>query len=130
MPFDIGFMQTDLDVEDNGFWHDFGDARVRIARIGNRKYKKAMADKLPDHIASKFTEADREKILGEILGTTILVSWEGLQENGEDLPYTEANAIRLMSDPSYRDFREAVIKLAGHSAFYRKEYTEELIKNL
>lgn len=47
------------------------------------------------------TEAE---INNELLGELILVDWQGVTlENGEDLPYSEKDAIAILSNPEHQD---------------------------
>ena len=101
---------------------------VRIAAAGNDNYKaelvKVAAKYRNGFRARKFTPEMEHKLLTDIEGRTILVGWGGMQENGEELPYTAENAARILRE--YPRFREQVLQHSGDFEPFR--FVEEQIE--
>jgi len=130
MSFNLDDIRTDADLELNGFWYSIGDAKLKIARLGNLNYRRVMREKLPDYLRETVDEDLRDKLIGEVIGATLLVGWEDLLENGKELPYSKRTAIRLMTSPEYKDLRDFVVEQANTADNYRVYRAEEIKKKL
>ena len=125
---------TDPKKEQEGVWRDDigGDIRMKIARIGNPNYQKRFQTlskphrrairrgTLPDDIA--------EKLLIQCLAETIVLDWENVQYEGEDLPYSVENAVRLLTD--IPELRNIINDIANELEGYQTEDDEEAVENL
>jgi len=125
---------TVTDDAENGVWVDMGnDARIKVARMNNKKYKRSIKtlstpykrmiqmNALPDDTA--------EQILNKAMAEAILLDWEGLKLNGEELPYNRDNAMKILSDPALEDFRNVVMDISNDMELFREQEQEEEIKN-
>jgi len=107
---------TDKIKEEKGVWEDLGDgARVLVARIGNPNYRKVFEQLTKPYQKSirrgTLSEEKATDLIIKSLAKSVLLSWEGLKEDGKALKYSEAEAVRLMTD--YPDFRDQVQEIAN-----------------
>lgn len=133
---DLSRFKTDTALEDEGVWTTIdasSDAQIRIARIGNRRYREAMARRLKPYRralrAGTLDDSVTERITAEVLAETVLLDWRGVTADGAPLPYSRDAARDLLLDPAYRDFRDLVVELAGELDLYRERDLEAAEKN-
>ena len=123
---------VDKAKSEDGTWVDLEEGiRVKIARIGNLKYRKEL-EKLSRPRRRQIrrgtlSEEVAEQMLTEVMANTVLLDWEGIEENGKRLSYNPANAKRLLTE--YPDFREMISDLAGEMETFKQEFDEESEKN-
>ena len=133
MGFDIAKeFGTDESKEIEGVWEDMGNGcRLLIAREGNPKYKKAftrMTKPYRQQIRREtLSDEKAEEITIKIMAETILLNWEGLEEDGNPVEYSKAEAVRMLT--KYRDFRNHVSELAGSISLFKQTEDEESEKN-
>ncbi|MFX4220699.1 MAG: hypothetical protein ACMVO3_06715 [Thalassobaculum sp.] len=134
---DLSRFKTDTALEDEGVWTTIdaaSDAEIRIARIGNRRYRETMAKRLKPYRralrAGTLDDSVTERLTAEVLAETVLLDWRGLTVDGAPLPYSRETARDLLLDPAYRDFRDLVVELAGELDLYRERDLEDAEKNL
>jgi len=123
---------VDKEAEISGVWHDMGDGvRVKIARIGNPQYQKEF-----QRISKPYRNSIRrrslsdevaERLLIDAMAKCIVLDWDGLEEDGVPIPYSVANAKRLLTE--YRDFRDNINDFANEMEGFRQEEVEEGEKN-
>jgi len=119
---------TDKEKEIDGKWFPISDsAKLLIARIGNpnyakvfrrltRPYKRAIrTDRLP--------EEKSDEILIQTMAETILLGWEGLEEDGVPVTYSTTEAVRMLTE--YKDFRDMVSEIASEMEAFKVEDDEE-----
>lgn len=133
---DLSRFKTDTAREDDGVWTTIdasSDAQIRLARIGNRRYREAMARRLKPYRralrAGSLDESVTERITAEVLAETVLLDWRGLTAGDAPLPYSRETARDLLLNPAYRDFRDLVVELAGELDLYRERDLEDAEKN-
>lgn len=106
---------TDEKAEVEGRWLTLSKtAKVKIARSGNEAYTAALRKKLEENqidlmAGDSASEAAAEEMLAEVQAETILVGWEGLKFKGAVMPYSVANARKLLA---VKDFRKKVMAFA------------------
>jgi len=122
---------TDKDLEENGVWVDIGDgAKIKVARISNSRAAKAM-QKLQESnkVAEKFnSSAINDEAVIKIISETVLLDWEGMTEDGENVQYSNENAFKMLS--KYNDFFTVVTELSGKMETFRKQDIEEDKENI
>ncbi|MFZ8393380.1 hypothetical protein ACO1MB_14085, partial [Staphylococcus aureus] len=64
------------------------------------------------------------------LAKTVLLDWQNLKLNGQEVPYSEAQALQILNDPKLADFRDQVVDLASDAELFREEHLEQAEKNL
>lgn len=128
MSFDIAKLATDQGRENEGTWIDVGDdCRLCIARVGNRRYTDEVSKiARKNNVATLDNDTARKKMI-DVYARTILLGWEGLQENGEDVPYTQENARRMLTE--YPDFFRMIEAEASNAEHFRRSNVEETAGN-
>jgi hypothetical protein len=76
-------------------------ARLRIARNGNRHYREMMKRLLRPHRAAirsdNIPEETLEALIIDATAHTILLGWEGIEDEGKEMPYSVENAKVMLS---------------------------------
>jgi len=120
---------TDLDLEENGVWVDFGDgASCKIARVGNPEYKKILRELLKPfqnkHSRKNISEEDWLDINCKVESKTILLDWKGWEDdNGKAIKYSEKNAFDMLH--GLKDFRSNVMLVAEEQSSFALIAAEE-----
>lgn len=121
---EINSIKTDPNLALDGVWIDFeDDARVKIAANGNPAHQRALAKH-----AKKFgNRLKRDPLAGrelaaEAMADAIVLDWEGFTENGEPLPCTRENKIKLLNIPAFADWAASQCQ---DIANFQKEATAE-----
>lgn len=135
---DISSLETDLDKELNGVWHDIDhETRIKVARHGNKRFELAL-QKLVRELPTPIKGMDRQEVydtgeydkkLNRILAETVLLDWTGMKEAGEDMPYSVDKAEEYFNRDNLKDFRDYVLKLAMDAREYRVIEIEETTEN-
>jgi len=129
MGFDLNKIATDGDAEVNGVWTpDLGDGlKLKIARINNPHYAREVMRFAKEHTNAFNTldiDADEDdEALIKIYAQTILLDWEGLEEDGKEVVYSIDEAFRIMH--KYRDFYLLVKTEASKVEYFRLKKIEE-----
>lgn len=121
---------VDKTKEVEGVWRNLGsDMQVLVARKGNPTYQKiltrlmrpyrSMSRSIPDDLA--------EDILIESMVQGLLLGWNGLTEDGVEVPYSREAAKRLLKE--YPEFRQAIDQLCSDLENFKAEEAQALEKN-
>lgn len=122
---DFNSFKTSEKLEVEGVWKNFTpDARVKVARFNNPKYRVALAKALKPY--QGFIKVDpivkeqlMEKITTQVMAETILLDWENFTIDGEKIEYSVENATLVLSQ--FHDFREQVSNIAIEMDNYKDE---------
>ena len=122
----------DAELAETGVWFGFtGGSKLRIARRDNPRYLealRALAKGKERLIQLKaISGSDLHEMLMRALARGVLLDWEGLTRSGEPLPYSEDNAVALLTD--LPEFREQVESCAENVVAFRREAEEDAEKN-
>jgi hypothetical protein len=97
--------QTDKTAETEGVWLDYGHFRILIRRAGgaNTRFARVLESKIkPYRHAFNTGSLDNsiaQRLMVETYAETVVIGWEDVvDQTGEPLPFTVANAVRLFSD--------------------------------
>jgi len=146
--------KTDVGLEKNGRWVQFGEPEVNrvsdgegnetvietfiellIARMGNPAYEKRLGT-LKRSDAKKIMRGKNidttmlEPMVKEAMANCVLLGWRNLNdENGEEIVYSPEKALQLFNDPSLREFYEFVRDESQDDEAYRLEVKEDQAKN-
>jgi hypothetical protein len=100
---------TNEELEIKGRWVSIGKgARIKVARSGN-----AEAQKYFEHLYEPYAEAARknmleksvvEDITRKVIAHKILVDWEGIEEDGEPVPYSPEKAEEYLHSDNFMEF--------------------------
>lgn len=133
---DLTRFKADPQLEDEGVWTsiDAGTgARIKIARIGNRRYREAMTRRLKPYRRAlrngTLDERVTEQITAEVLAETVLLDWQGLTDGGTPLTYSAEAARNLLCDARFKDFRDLVVEMASDLELYRQQDLRDAEKN-
>jgi hypothetical protein len=122
---------TDTAAEIEGRWFPFSDARLKIARTGNARYREVLRTKYNlhrDELDKGIIDlAKSDEMLADILSQSILLDWENIADGGKPIPYTKAEAVRLLL--KYRDLREVVIAKADNLENFKIAQDKEDLGN-
>lgn len=110
---DIGKLRIDVEKSDKGVWLDFdAETKVLIGRVNSPRYKQVLRENTLPYIedirAGTYDTEKQEKVACKTLAEAVLLGWEGLKENGEDVPYSQEKALQYLSDPALDWFRERI----------------------
>ena len=130
MPNTYGQYKTDSTRERDGVVLDLGDVgKFKLARAGgaNTQFqKRLMALSKPHRRAIQTGTIDpktADRLLVETYVDTVLLGWEGVTgEDGNPLPYSKENAVKLFTDlpDLFKDVRET----AEDMSLFRQDITE------
>lgn len=134
---DLSKFKADRTAEDEGVWvaldGDDNGAQIKLARIGNRRYREAMQRRMKPYRralrAGTLDEATAERVTAEVLAETVLLDWQDLALDGVALAYSPDRARTLLLDPALRDFRDLIVEMATDIELYRQQDQEEAEKN-
>lgn len=122
---------VDENKELNGKWMPLGDAKLLVARAGNRKYVKMLGTEVELHqkaldVKDEAADALSDRIMVKVLANTILLGWENIKYDGAELEYSLENAVKLLS---LKEFRREVMKMADDFNAFKLAQQEESEKN-
>jgi hypothetical protein len=88
------------------------------------------ADQGKDKGERKFTDDMRDGVMREVIAQHVLLGWEGLEdESGEPLAYSQAEAVKLLADPTMHRLVQWLETAASSAEVYRVERLERDRKN-
>lgn len=103
---DISSLKQDIDLAESGTWVEYEDAKFKIRSTDSKFYRKIITN-----LALKNGNSRRRKDPEAILEVTvegladgILIDWEGIEENGQPLPCTRENKLKVCGIESIRSF--------------------------
>ena len=120
---------TDEVAEVEGRWFPLDKkTKVLVARTGNPNYLKAIRQRMKDaQIDTEDQSDENEKLVSDLvvetMAETILLGWKSLTMKGEDLPYSKANAIKVLS---VKGFRTRISSIADKLDSFKVKEEKEL----
>lgn len=133
MGFDLKKIETDLALEVSGAWtQDLGSGlKLKVARFGNKNFNReitAAAKNRTDAFGNLELEDDvAGEVFAQILANTVLLDWEGLEEDGEPVPYSKEAAARILLQ--YPEFMRLVQAQAKRLDLFRTQRIEDAAGN-
>ena len=112
----------DENLSNNGVWVAIGDgARVLVARMNNINYRKGLRRAVIPYgrRGVAMTEDQNREVLARMTARHLLLGWDNLSEDGQDLTYSEEEAYRLLT--TYEEFFQVVVAIASDSQNYRTD---------
>lgn len=130
----INKFKSDINKATNGVWVPLWDGRVKIARADNKNYRKAFAEKLKPYrreVQNKsLPDETLQRIVLECFAETILLDWEGFEEDDKPLPYSKEKVIEIMSNEQFEDLALKLYELSkDHTLFLQEEEQEDIKKD-
>ena len=123
---------TDKELETSGVWIDLGKgAKVLVARLQNPAHKARLREVLKPYKRKinrgVVDDEIPDDLINQVLAETILLNWEGIEENGSPVDYSVAKATEFLE--KYPDFKADVVYLASNMETFRAQQAEEDEKN-
>lgn len=128
---ELNTLKTHVDSNENGAWFTFGDAKLKIARWMNNGHAQYLREAYATNkrALEQNTMTDKEaQLLLAKQWTFILTDWEGLTENGDEIPYSEEKVIELVTAGIYVDLLRDIKEVADDEMNYREEVLLDLGK--
>lgn len=132
-------MKVDPQKIEQGDWVDdiqeMAGLRLKVRGAGNadwRKLQSRLLSAVPRNrrVGGNLDPAEQDRIMSILLRDACLLDWDGLEDDeGKPLPYSKEQAAKLLTDPQYAKFRDAVIWAANVVADQREADTEASAKN-
>ena len=130
-----GLFKTNSNLEINGIWIEYGkETRIKIARAGgqNKQYLAAatkMNTEYKHQIANDLLEEElAEKLLMDVFVDTVILDWEGVTDEQENLlEFTPDNVRQVMND--LPDLFQDLRRMAGTLSLFREEIIADESKN-
>jgi hypothetical protein len=133
-------LTVDVDRGEKGAWVDnipeLEGLRLKVRSNNNADWRKLQArlmDAMPrkKRLGGRLDPDEQDRVISTCLLNTCLLDWEGLENGtGEPLPYSKELARKLLFEPEYRRFRDAVIWAAAIVAEEQAEEEEDAKGNL
>lgn len=129
MGFEISKLATDRTAEVVGTWtEDLGAGlKLLVAREGNARFtdemRKAVKMRAGAGGLGELTAEAAAEIAVDVYARTILLGWEGLEENGKPVTYSVEEAKRLLEQ--YPDFFKLVQTQARRVDLFRAQKRKE-----
>ncbi len=118
---------TDKELENSGVWVDIGDGTILcVARMYNDRYNELLRGAIQPHKRKELTSDESIEIMIDVEARAILVGWEGVTENGEDVPYSVEKVKEYLR---LRDFRKKILEIANSMEAYKAQELEDGEKN-
>ncbi len=73
--------------------------------------------------------AEFEKVQAEATARHLIVGWRGLDIDGEEVPFTVATAVNILTDPEHFEFYELICQESDSNANFRKQIVDDQAKN-
>ncbi|KRE02598.1 hypothetical protein ASE61_15080 [Bosea sp. Root670] len=135
----ISELKIDPVKREEGAWigdlPEMGGVRLHVRGIGCAEFRKLQAklvEALPrsKRIGGRIAQEEQDRITGECLHRTILLGWEGFEnDDGSPIEYSAEQAKAFMTEPAFSKIREAVVTAASLVAEGVAADTEELAGN-
>lgn len=111
--------KVDIAKERDGDWVDYPDwpgVRFKVRSVEAPLFKEARDELIRRRQAMANVRTEDDKLtqeLGALYARFLLCDWAGLlDDDGKPLPYSQALATDLLSDPAYRNLTNAVLSCA------------------
>lgn len=134
----LSAIKVNADAIEHGAWvknlPEMGDLELKVRGIGNAEYRRlyaSLADAAPrsDRQDGRLTPEASERIATRCLLDTVLLDWRGLEDDAGPVAFSKETAEKLLTDPNFRLFRDAVAIAASRVAETREQAGEEAAKN-
>lgn len=101
----IATFQKDASLADGGVWVEFEDARFKIRSTDSPTYRRILAALVKQK--GTRVQKDAEALLDvsiEGLAKAVVIDWENVEENGQPLPCTLENKLKVLEIEPIRNF--------------------------
>lgn len=123
MGFDLSALRSDRNLQNDGNWVKdvLPGLDIKVRSTGSMIFKKRMAECLKpfNKLGKEPTIEQQEDISRRVVAETILLDWKGVVLDGEELEFTQENALRLFEE--IPDFLVAVSQSAGNLETFKEK---------
>ena len=132
---DLKTLSVDTKKQTDGVWiqHDEKTSFL-IARMANPRFQERFQKMLQPYKqkfdAGKLSSEKQVEIMCVCMSETILLGWEGLHDNGKDIPYSKEKAYEILIAEGNDEFRDLILSYAQDNEQFRRNKLEASIKNL
>ncbi len=132
MPLDLNrHFQLKEGADTTGVPIEIQDAKIWIRRSGNPSFIRALAQVQRQHATAVLRDELKDEedldLTVKLMAEHILVNWENIQVDGEDLPYSVENAEMVLR--RFQLFREEISHRASNLATFREVALDEAGKD-
>lgn len=132
MGFDLADIELDLSAAEQGVEIEIGDgAFITVGRWGSQRFKAAVQKYAGNKLsaiqqrarmsrkARSKQDEEAARIMAQIIADSILLGWRGITEGGRELSYSFDEAVRVLMDERYDNFRDLVeLEAKNEERFY------------
>jgi len=126
----LNIPSVDMDHASDGVWFPYTSTiSFKVARDGHPRHKRALQGKLKQigKMREKGEFSRIEHLNNEMTVQYILKDWKGLKEGTKNLPFEQATALSIISDPQYESLKNFIVDCSqDESAFETQE--DEIVK--
>lgn len=118
---DLNEFKKDAQKEQDGIWIDGPEgSRFRIRSADSKQYRNALAALARKYSPGRLRKDGETqlKMVIEAMAEALVLDWDGIEDNGQPLPCTKENAMRILS---ITELRELVASEAQDIANFRSE---------
>lgn len=114
---------------------EMGDLRLKVKGARNKAWERmqrVLLDAVPRKlkVGGRVDQAEQDRITSILLRDACLLDWGKLEgDDGTLIPYSKEMANTLLTDPQYRNFRDAVAWAGNIVAEQGSAAVEEIAKN-
>lgn len=123
----------DKEASEQGKWFQLGpEARIKMRSL-NSAHSRAVRTKLEApyktilNAGQDLPKDVAEQMLKDQFVESLIIEWEGLTANDEPMPYSKANAIKLMTDAE--GFVDFLVKILMSNDSFAPIAEEDEVKN-
>ena len=127
-------MARNVEGAEKGVWITgaYEDLDLLIASTDSREYKDMLQKLMKPYTKNKaYLNMSDEKFENEIhnkcIAKHILLGWKNMvDDEGNEIPYSEKLAYEILCDPQFLTFRKLVTELAAEEEVFKAEVKEEI----
>lgn len=129
----LGSLAQSKQKQNDGVWCSFEGIKFKIARIGNDRFKAAVAAEAANNRERKERGEpvrDHDTFWRELIASTVLVDWRDLEDdNGDPMLYSVDKSIQILNDERFSDLFEFVEREAVARRNFKEAADERAEKN-
>lgn len=131
----ISSVKVDKKKEEEGVWMDWLlDMEVKVARMGNTAYRKALVELSGpemDAVMAGAVDSDvREKVQKQAAAKSLITGWRGFEDDeGKPIPFSHNKAVELFLDPGFEHLYQFVLVMSNNVELFFANREERAEKN-
>ena len=134
MGLNIKSIAADLSKQNNGDWveTEWRGVRLKVKSTNYKAYTDACDQAVLDlkkTLGRQPYRSESTPIINRLVGTFLLLDWEGIDEGTTPLPYTPEVGMQYVTDTAYQAFADQVIFAAMKVGVGEAKFNETAIKN-